>query len=185
MEDVQFDNLAKTAADGGRRHLLKALGASGAAGLFAFVAARGTEAKDTKGKQNQKKNQKPKEVSASARPVDPGKSSDCCAPCPGSGNPCIATVRDLGTGQCVRVEAAPGMLCGSNRICRSGRCTSCDELPTPPPSPNPKTFCPTADPLLGQCVDTTTDPNNCGTCGNVCASGSCVVGDNGIPECAP
>jgi hypothetical protein len=175
MEDAQFDHLAKTAADGGRRHLLKALGASGAAGLFAFVAGRGTDAKDKKGKQDRKKNQKRNDVSASAKPGTPGKPSECCAPCEGSGNPCIATVRDLGTGECVRVQALADTICGPERVCFSTSCISCDERPGPPTRP-PLTFCPTADPLVGSCVDINTDSNNCGSCGNVCPSGTCVGG---------
>jgi hypothetical protein len=43
--------------------------------------------------------------------------------------------------------------------------------------------CPSGQtPCGGQCVNVSTDPNNCGTCGNVCATGtSCVNGQCGCP----
>ncbi len=35
----------------------------------------------------------------------------------------------------------------------------------------------------GTCVDSTNDPFNCGGCGNVCVSGSCILGDAGAGIC--
>jgi hypothetical protein len=60
-------------------------------------------------------------------------------------------------------------------------------VPTPVPEPSPlPTVVPNCGPgqavcdASGACFDLTSDPNNCGACGNVCASGSCVAG-----QCQP
>ena len=60
-------------------------------------------------------------------------------------------------------DGAPdnGDLCGGSQICVAGAC-QCDIGFTN---------------CFGQCVDTSSDPNNCGTCGNMCPGGqSCVFG---------
>jgi len=41
----------------------------------------------------------------------------------------------------------------------------------------------TCGPGSGACADLTTDPYNCGTCGNVCPTGSCILGDAGTGVC--
>ncbi len=47
------------------------------------------------------------------------------------------------------------------------------DLAMPPPCTN----------CDGKCVDLTSDPDNCGACGIVCASGVCETGDGGLPAC--
>lgn len=63
---------------------------------------------------------------------------------------------NCGTWDCEQ-DASGGFCSPSNRICQNGRCR-----------------CPADLPWLcedGQCVDLTTDPSNCGTCGGVCFPG--------------
>jgi hypothetical protein len=72
-----------------------------------------------------------------------------------------------------------GIQCPSDQHCAapegvSGVCV-CDEPDGGPPI---------IESCDDTCVDTTQDPHNCGGCGNVCVSGSCVLGDAGAGVCA-
>ncbi|MFN8592171.1 MAG: pentapeptide repeat-containing protein [Thermomicrobiales bacterium] len=78
----------------------------------------------------------------------------------GSATNCCPTCNVPPGGSC----AAPGSICCDGAVCRDGICdcrnglTSCD----------------------GTCVDTNTDPNNCGECGHVCPDGqACANGGCG------
>jgi hypothetical protein len=65
---------------------------------------------------------------------------------------------------------ACGGQCGANSACKSGKCG-----------------CP-QDECSGQCLDLRNNPNNCGTCGNVCDPKYCIGGECYKPspdQCAP
>ncbi len=74
-----------------------------------------------------------------------------------------------------------GIMCAANQHCAApggaGGVCVCDVDAGP------------GEPLLpiencgGTCQDTTSDPFNCGGCGNVCVSGSCIEGDAGVGVC--
>ena len=91
---------------------------------------------------------------------------------------------------CLTDAGALGSCCGSTCLDLSdgGRCTAPSRCS---PSPQPLGGC-----LLGQsvygaccgdaCVDLEQDPNNCGSCGNVCASGVCAFYQRGdLAPCLP
>jgi hypothetical protein len=87
--------------------------------------------------------------------------------CPNGWVNCNGTCTDLTDPLTCGTTCANKGACQSNQVCNSGMCvTTCS-------APNP-TAC------FGTCTNTTSDPTNCGTCGNVCASGTCT---NGM--CAP
>lgn len=91
-----------------------------------------------------------------------------------------------------------GNRCGPGEICRGGRCVSCDELcpsgmicsgGTEPYSCSCR---PGLTRCTSTCVDTTSDSENCGSCGNVCrvdggspicVGGSCRVCPAGTRDC--
>jgi len=71
-----------------------------------------------------------------------------------------------------------GRQCADNQHCEApagaaGVCV-CDEPDAGPP---------VVDNCNGSCVDTTTDPLNCGYCGNICVSGGCILNDAGAGVC--
>ena len=98
-----------------------------------------------------------------------GDDDDNCIPCtPGKQcvptNPCHQGAMDCRNGaNCEDTgNAVPdGTACGSGLVCTAGQCGA--------PCPAGKTSC------GGQCVDLSSDPKNCGGCGQVC-TGTCQGG---------
>lgn len=100
-----------------------------------------------------------------------------CIECPDSaptvcfrdGNACVNTAIDpRNCGECFHG-------CLSDQKCVDGTCKDCNATDNPcVDCADPKTRC------GNECVDTRTEAGNCGGCGNVCPSGSCVQG-----QCAP
>jgi len=89
-----------------------------------------------------------------------------------AGLACVDTTHDDGNcGGC-------GVECASNQHCDNpgggqGTCLCNEEDGGPPTIVN----------CGGTCVDTTNDPFNCGGCGQVCVSGSCIQSDAGTGIC--
>jgi hypothetical protein len=59
-------------------------------------------------------------------------------------------------------ESPDGTACGTGQVCRAGSCVA--------PCPIGQTSC------GGVCVNLNTNPNHCGACRRVCASGVCNLG---------
>src|SRR5215211_7705097 len=136
-----------------------------------------------------------------------------CETCdPGTGQ-CIPTGQTYCNGNCVDTQSDPnncgscGSTCSGVQTCQSGQC-GCPISCNPPQVPNPDTCececaitCPegqSPDPATcecrqcsreeilcnGQCVNTVTDPNNCGACGNTCSGAKvCQGGHCDCPNC--
>jgi hypothetical protein len=108
--------------------------------------------------------------------------ASCLAPlrCSGEGDPHdlgVVQIYDFAVGELGR---PPGTPCSSldqcNRVASdrcSGTCQCGNENPC-----NAGTSC-----CDGHCVDTGTDPQNCGGCGLACTTGMCVRTDAGTPHC--
>src|SRR5205085_12616675 len=62
---------------------------------------------------------------------------------------------------------AAGQTCDASWHCAAGQTTTC---------PAPLALCRTPDGASTFCADATSDPNNCGGCGRVCAAGTICQG---------
>ncbi len=93
---------------------------------------------------------------------------------------------------CVNTETDPnncgacGNVCPGGTTCEYGQCFSCGYCP------EPATCCPEPGSAVGRCTNTSTDQNNCGTCGVKCQgpNPACVDGDcqpcpSGFTYCGP
>jgi hypothetical protein len=121
MEDVRFDGLARIAADGGRRSLLKVVGGGLAGTVLSMWAAAGA-AGDSRGRRHPK-TQRGRSLKAQAKEKPP---KDCCCSCPPTSNPCTFPVCDASTGACVEIPVPQGTRCGPNAHCEHDFCTPCD-----------------------------------------------------------
>ena len=108
------------------------------------------------------------------------------------GNTCVVTGNQPNLTTCATAAGGPGICCDgacvagvccANADCTGGAANTCTNnqcrCGTGPVCTEPNETCCGTTPQ-GACIDTTTDPSNCGACGNVCPTGRCVGG-----ECAP
>jgi hypothetical protein len=83
--------------------------------------------------------------------------------CPAALQLCGASCSDVATdpANCGACASNGGSVCGSGQVC----------APQPDGGSACQTSCGTAVECSGGCVTLSTDPSNCGTCGNICAQG--------------
>ncbi len=111
-------------------------------------------------------------------PTDGGGLGEC--QCPAGLNVCDGTCSDPTTDphNCGGCAGDGGTVCSGGQVC----------APTDAGSGACETSCGTAVECNGSCVTLSTDPNNCGTCGNVCPQGyGCHATPNGTAagSCLP
>jgi hypothetical protein len=88
-----------------------------------------------------------------------GASPVACAASDSCHTPGTCTSTGATSHSCSNPVATDGTTCGTNETCKSGACGCSAAFPTT---------------CSGVCVDTTSDKENCGSCGHPCQGGTCV-----------
>ncbi len=180
VDGERFDEIARAAATGSRRRLLKALAAGVLAGPAALLGREEAAAGCPRGKKR-----------CRGRCIAKDR---CCGGCPKchhcDGGRCVPNPVPLcDPEQCQQAfcDVAANdwtceSTCGEGDVCCNGHCEpACTNGCDPDPGqaclcekpPAGKTYCSAEH----TCVDGQTDPNHCGSCGNACAEGEpCVDG---------